>query len=173
MAGASPVPETGESISVRLLWFARDINPKREIVSSYQVQIWLDPDINSHQSDPYLAWPPLLVPFSGDFPFLVARWLQQLPAITCRGRDSGRESLPSDCRRKGGVTCLSQSLSLWPRVPWVPGVGLFLNTHSEVKEWWFLKRKSGACYQKGKQIKLMSVHRGQTGAIVPGPCLLV
>lgn len=133
MEGASPVPETGESISVRLLWFARDINPKREIVSSYQVQVWLDPDIKSHQSDPYLAafGLALLVPFSGDFPFLVARWLQQLPAITCRGR----ESLPSDCRRKGGVTCLSQSPSLWPRVPWVPGVGLFLNTHSEVKEW--------------------------------------
>lgn len=35
--------------------FARDMNPKREIVSSYQLQVWLDPDIKSHQSDPYLA----------------------------------------------------------------------------------------------------------------------
>lgn len=166
MAGASPVPETRASISVRLLWFARDINPKREIVSSYQVQVWLDPDIKSRQSDPYLAWPPLLVPSSGAFPFLVARWLQQLPAITCRGRDSGRESLPSDCRRKGGVTCLSQNPSLWPRVPWVLGVGLFLK-HT--------RRSKGMVVtdQKGKQIKLISVHRGQTGAIVPGPCPLV
>lgn len=128
MAGASPVPKTRESTSVRLLWFARDINPKREIVSSYQLQIWLDPDIKSHQSDLYLAAFGLASSAGAILRGLYLPGGQVAAAASSQNLPGARqrESLPSDCYRKHEVTRRSQSPSLWPRVPWVPEVGLFL-----------------------------------------------
>lgn len=54
-----------ESMSVRVLWVARDIKPKGEVVSGHKLHVGLDPGSRSARETQFLlALSPPLVPFS-------------------------------------------------------------------------------------------------------------
>lgn len=168
------------SVSVRVFWVARDIKPKRQIVGSHGLVLAscmarsrcevmaTRPSVLLH----FLALPPLPCHPQADFPPPGGRMTAAASDHTLPGVGPAAKQV---CRL---LVASTQGVGFthrtnFDRAPTSAdhcghGRGPAGNTDPRGASW---ERNWGSFQKKGKQIKLVNVHRSQTDRIVPAPRL--